>query len=598
MYKNCLSILSLSLMLLCSFHSRGAEPMFLENNASVQSLNSVYASTQQVGLWDEAYVSAYGYFLYSEDIAAISSLGSSSFLGESSTLGFDILAFMSADCKTTAIIAIDKRTRLPLKIIVNDAKVTFDLCFLSDNVLEIVAETPTDMTLIKSTTCDVTSLRQSASAYDTDLMRTLFMVVNIVGDNLSSVEQVQSAINLFRQTLKHSVEPLSSMTNKPLKDSRNSDYRFVVVATNKITEMTIDLAQNIVLWTGDATFKLGGSSVSLDGVIYCAATQWRQLGTYGILVDKNPANLTIEAADFKMQANQADEANSFEVDFRGFEQSTTYYYRAYYAFTTDDHGGLQFKYGEPNAQVGYDPTIKSFTTTTNILNVDVVMCIDVTGSMSDVISMVKSNALTFYNQFKNRCDANNIELRSLNTQVIQFRDINEDGFSALLTSPVYSLPGQQSQFSSYVNSMSASGGGDTPESGLEALHAAFTKSDWGQDDGFHRQIVILWTDAPFQLGGGYSRYTLGQIQSLWDAMPSGRRMILFAPNGTTGTHSGNWSSFDSWSNVVHITDITRGFNNMGSVLDDVIGELTGREHIKQTTTEEDLQQVVTNFREN
>ena len=32
--------------------------------------------------------------------------------------------------------------------------------------------------------------------------------------------------------------------------------------------------------------------------------------------------------------------------------------------------------------------------------VDLVMCIDVTGSMSGIIDTVKKNALTFYKQFK------------------------------------------------------------------------------------------------------------------------------------------------------------------------------------------------------
>ena len=84
------------------------------------------------------------------------------------------------------------------------------------------------------------------------------------------------------------------------------------------------------------------------------------------------------------------------------------------------------RHGSKSDQVIYDTTVKSFTTGDNILSVDVVMCIDVTGSMSGIINTVKRNAISFYDLFKQSCDEEEIQLADLNAQVIAFRDKNED----------------------------------------------------------------------------------------------------------------------------------------------------------------------------
>lgn len=55
-------------------------------------------------------------------------------------------------------------------------------------------------------------------------------------------------------------------------------------------------------------------------------------------------------------------------------------------------------------------------------NVDLVMCIDATGSMSDVINEVKENALSFYKKFKNAMDAADKAVQQLRVKVIVFRD--------------------------------------------------------------------------------------------------------------------------------------------------------------------------------
>ena len=59
-------------------------------------------------------------------------------------------------------------------------------------------------------------------------------------------------------------------------------------------------------------------------------------------------------------------------------------------------------------------------------------------------------------------------------------------------------------------------------------------------------------------------------------MPSGRRLILFAPRGSYDSNGGSWSNLDSWKNLIHETDLTNGFNNFQYILDSIIGELTSK----------------------
>ena len=342
------------------------------------------------------------------------------------------------------------------------------------------------------------------------------------------------------------------------------------------------ICNTLFMWTGDASYKVGGSSCTLSGSIWCPSNTYNEYGTYGILCDTDPDKLLMGQAEFEATGFQPYDEFSFNIDYRGLKPNTNYYYRVYYKFNNANHGGLVPRYGEITDQVVYDPVIKSFRTGENMLTVDVVMCIDVTGSMYDIINTVKRNAIGFYDAFKECCDNNGIQLTGLNTQVIAFQDKYHDGDRWLQTSSTYWLPDQSAEFKSFVNNLYADDGGDWPESGLDALQVAFNKQDWSVDDGYHRQVVILWTDAPYLINDGYGHYTdveLDDLEAQWNAMSSGRRLILFAPYLTYDygyTNAGDWGVFDNWTNVIHVDDLSNGFNNFQYILESIIGELTSK----------------------
>jgi hypothetical protein len=191
--------------------------------------------------------------------------------------------------------------------------------------------------------------------------------------------------------------------------------------------------------------------------------------------------------------------------------------------------------------------------------VDIVFCIDVTGSMTPILDQVKANALRFYDDVQTNLTAKGKNIDELRVRVVAFRDIVADGEAALQESPFFTLPTEQGGFSAFVNGLTAEGGGDAPESGLEAVALAMT-SPWTTRGDRRRQVVVVWTDQPAhpldasalppELGGRVPA-DFSALTDLWEDPQgplgsSSKRLILFAPDGP------GWSDISGvWENVVH-----------------------------------------------
>jgi hypothetical protein len=191
--------------------------------------------------------------------------------------------------------------------------------------------------------------------------------------------------------------------------------------------------------------------------------------------------------------------------------------------------------------------------------VDIVFCVDVTGSMTPILDQVKANALRFYGDVQSNLTAKGKAIDELRVRVVAFRDIIADGEAALQESPFFELPAEATGFSSFVNSLVAEGGGDPPESGLEAAALAMT-SPWTTRGDRRRQVIVVWTDQPAHpLDASALPPTLAgrvpadfsALTDLWEDPQgplgsSSKRLILFAPDGP------GWSDISGvWENVVH-----------------------------------------------
>lgn len=215
-----------------------------------------------------------------------------------------------------------------------------------------------------------------------------------------------------------------------------------------------------------------------------------------------------------------------------------------------------------------DPTI-GFKT-----DADVVLVIDLTGSMEPFLSSVKKEALNFEDKLRKALKTKQRSLRKLRIKVIGYRDFYYDWVDPehppIQQSEFFTLPEEKEAFSDFVNSLEQAGGEDVPETALEALSMAF-RSDWNvpEDDAKTRQIVVLFTDAPAHPLDDPKRFdpefnqhypegmpaSLLELQSDYmspDIFPAstdgtirGHRLILFAPENAYP-----WKEVKDWEACV------------------------------------------------
>jgi hypothetical protein len=192
--------------------------------------------------------------------------------------------------------------------------------------------------------------------------------------------------------------------------------------------------------------------------------------------------------------------------------------------------------------------------------VDIVMCIDVTSSMGKLLDLVKTHAQKFHHDVSNTLQSKDKLINDLRVKVIAFRDFYCDREDSLLESRFFSLPADGADFSRFVSGLEPRGGGDLPETSLEALALAM-KSDWNAAGDKRRQIIVLWTDDaahPLDKDAGSkpSHYpkdlpkNFDELTDLWDGQGpmqrSAKRLIIYAPEMAP------WSDmYNHWENVMH-----------------------------------------------
>jgi hypothetical protein len=180
--------------------------------------------------------------------------------------------------------------------------------------------------------------------------------------------------------------------------------------------------------------------------------------------------------------------------------------------------------------------------------VDIVFCIDVTGSMRPVIDAVKSNVRSFHELLGAAMAEKTKSISQLRVRVIAFRDFADNADDAIEFTDFLTLPDRQADFEVFVQKLRATGGGDEPESGLEALAVAIG-SDWERGLDRRRHVIAMFTDASAHpLGDAaalraatYPQAVPASIDELFErwGYPSSqdaamenaaKRLLLFAPD--------------------------------------------------------------------
>lgn len=117
--------------------------------------------------------------------------------------------------------------------------------------------------------------------------------------------------------------------------------------------------------------------------------------------------------------------------------------------------------------------------------VEVVFCLDTTGSMAGLIDGAKLKIWSLCNQI-----LNGRPMPNLRVGLVGFRDKGDD-----YVTKVYDLRDDLDEVYGDLQTFSANGGGDTPEHVNQALDEAVTKMNWSQDRKALK-IIFLVGDAP------------------------------------------------------------------------------------------------------
>lgn len=215
--------------------------------------------------------------------------------------------------------------------------------------------------------------------------------------------------------------------------------------------------------------------------------------------------------------------------------------------------------------------------------VDLVICIDGTGSMRNIIDRVKSTAQQFYQLYANAMlnsePPRPIRDNGFRVKVIVFRDFADTATKPLEQSDFYDLqnPDEVTAFKRYVDGIEAIGGGNIPENALEAIATAL-KTKWQTVGGnWRRQAILLFTDtctydlhdkdretSPLYPAGMPDN--IEALQDIWENgdqelapyyVPRLGRLIVFAPLDSGYTASVNadsgrtieWKTITSWQRI-------------------------------------------------
>ena len=179
-------------------------------------------------------------------------------------------------------------------------------------------------------------------------------------------------------------------------------------------------------------------------------------------------------------------------------------------------------------------------------NVDIVFCIDGTGSMVPFFEKFRKNIDEFVNALVIAYVEARTTIKQFRYKFIIFRDYEYDE-DAMQISRFYNLDNDKRAIKDFLDTIYPSGGGDGPENGLEALYYAFN-SDFVHDK-FDRQIVCLFTDNDaLPLNGrkdstGYPKEMakdLKELKNMWlypdeenhKLRERNKRLVILAPKGT------------------------------------------------------------------
>ena len=187
---------------------------------------------------------------------------------------------------------------------------------------------------------------------------------------------------------------------------------------------------------------------------------------------------------------------------------------------------------------------------------DIVICLDTTKTMAPCIEEIKTNALSFYQQYVDEMAANLKTVQEVRIKIITFKNCNID-LEPIKESRFYNLETETEEFFEYINNINASGGNCSFNNSLEALALAI-KSKWNQKGEIRRHVIMMCTDSSAEALGYNEKsnyYPAGmpssfaELHEWWEDDQKmerrAKRLLIFAPD------TDPWSAMIDWSNTFH-----------------------------------------------
>jgi hypothetical protein len=172
--------------------------------------------------------------------------------------------------------------------------------------------------------------------------------------------------------------------------------------------------------------------------------------------------------------------------------------------------------------------------------IDLVFLLDVSGSMQECIDAVKGSIGSFINTLSGTDANNEVPVKDWRIKICGYRDHADDSTDWFVDHPfVRDVPSLQAQLD--APTMQATGGGDEPESLLDALYKLAKMEQAGVQEtelagkwrsrGAATRVVVFFTDASYKTPMTIPEATGGAVQDVIAAV-MGSRIILcgFAPS--------------------------------------------------------------------
>lgn len=267
-----------------------------------------------------------------------------------------------------------------------------------------------------------------------------------------------------------------------------------------------------------------------------------------------------------------------------------------------------------------------------IRQLDIVMCIDATGSMTPTLNAVKTNALNLETNLNAELEERGIKaFDAMRVRVIYFRDFGGQNLTGtnpaswfdgtkwitinsshpdywkavgdnppMKSSAFFNLPNDRTKFSDYVNPEKASGGWDLPESGLECVNESMD-SAWAKVGDLPEggseplqavyPVIAVWTDItahrpsysvslknPDYPSTTKMPRTYDALRAKWDdpkVIDQNRKLLVFFGNpNMTGTdldgQADGWIKIKDWPGFMVGGTLTEGNSQLVSKLADAI----------------------------